>query len=122
MSVSDQHVVGGVTCLLCNATISVRLGNFHKLNSHLEVNHDVFFQQDLLMALNFLEDHERDVIIEKVLPRMKLTLNNAKNLDKKDVLKKKLDIEKRIFGVEILSWFLPLLSLPAVNDSSLLST
>ena len=98
MSVSDQHVVGGVTCLLCNATISVRLGNFQKLNSHLEVNHDVFFQQDLLMALNFLEDHERDVIIEKVLPRMKLTLNNAKNLYKKDVLKKKLDIEKRIFG------------------------
>jgi len=97
MSAGDQHV-GGITCLLCNATISVRLGNFEKLNAHLEVNHDVFFHHDLLMALNFLEDHERDVIIEKVIPRMTLTLNNAKNLDKRDVLKNKLVIEERLFG------------------------
>ena len=63
---------GGVTCLLCNATISVRIGNYGKLKLHLETNHDVFFEHDLLMAINFLEANEREIIIEKVMPRMNL--------------------------------------------------
>ena len=91
---------GCVTCLLCNATISVRIGNYGKLKLHMETNHDVFYEQDLIMALNFLEDHEREVIIEKVLPRMDLCLNKAKAIDKKDGLKLKLDIEKRLFSDE----------------------
>ena len=95
---SESESRGCVTCLLCNATISVRIGNFGKLKLHMETNHDVFYEQDLIMALNFLEDHEREVIIEKVLPRMDLCLNKAKIIDKKDGLKFKLDIEKRLFS------------------------
>ena len=79
---SESETRGCVTCLLCNATISVRIGNFGKLKLHMETNHDVFYEQDLIMALNFLEDHEREVIIEKVLPRMDLCLNKAKIIDK----------------------------------------
>ena len=98
MSSEHSESRGCVTCLLCNATISVRIGNYGKLKLHMETNHDVFYEQDLLMALNFLEDHEREVIIEKVLPRMDLCLNKAKVLDKKDGLNIKLDIEKRLFS------------------------
>ena len=99
MDTTDQGN-GGVTCLLCNARVSLRMGNFQKLNSHLEVNHDVFYEQDLLMALNFLEDHEREVIIEKVLPRMKLALDNAKNTDKGNK-SKILSIDKRLSSEEL---------------------
>ena len=98
MSSEPSESRGCVTCLLCNATISVRIGNYGKLKLHMETNHDVFYEQDLLMALNFLEDHEREVIIEKVLPRMDFCLNKAKVIDKKDGLKIKLDIEKRLFS------------------------
>ena len=49
------------------------------------------------MALMFLEDHEKEVIVEKVLPRMKLCLETAKNV-KKDSPIGKLDIEKKLFG------------------------
>ena len=58
-----------MTCLLCNATISVRIGNYGKLKLHMETNHDVFYEQDLLMALNFLEDHEREVNARPGWPR-----------------------------------------------------
>ena len=98
MSSEPSESRGCVTCLLCNATISVRIGNYGKLKLHMETNHDVFYEQDLLMALNFLEDHEREVIIEKVLPRMDFCLNKAKVIDKKGGLKIKLDIEKRLFS------------------------
>ena len=98
MSIEQSESRGCVTCLLCNATISVRIGNYGKLKLHMETNHDVFYEQDLLMALNFLEDHEREVIIEKVLPRMDIFLNKAKVIDKKEGLKNRLDIEKRLFS------------------------
>ena len=89
---------GGVTCLLCNATISVRIGNYGKLKLHLETNHDVFFEHDLLMAINFLEANEREIIIEKVLPRMNLCLQKSNNT--KEMEDGKLDIEKRLFDGE----------------------
>ena len=96
--VLSESTRGGVTCLLCNATISVKIGNYGKLKLHMETNHDVFYEQDLLVALNFLQDHEREVIIEKVLPRMDFCLNQAKNIDKNMVQKKKRKIERRLFS------------------------
>jgi len=84
-----------ITCYLCNASISVKNGTLDKLQYHLETSHEVFYGFEILMAITFLEEHEKEVIVEKVVPRMKLCLETAKNLDKNVG---KLDIEKKLFG------------------------
>ena len=89
---------GSITCQLCRASISVKNGTFDKLQHHLETSHEVFYGFEVLMALIFLEDHEKEVIVEKVLPRMKLCLETARK--KKDSEIETLDIEKRLFKEE----------------------
>ena len=87
---------GTVSCTLCNALINVRMGNFYKFQLHMENDHDVFQHQDLVMALSFLDTEEQEVIIEKVLPRMRDVLDTAakaaqnKTLSGPDTLHKRL--------------------------------
>jgi len=85
---------GSISCLLCKGAISVRAGNLDKFKAHVESNHDVFFEHDILIAINFLEDHEKEVIIEKVLPRMRLLFDNMSN--GKVSISEKLLIDKRL--------------------------
>ena len=67
---------GSVSCIMCKGAVSVRAGNLEKMKVHVESDHDVFFDHDILIAINFLESHEKEVIIEKVLPRMKMLFQN----------------------------------------------
>ena len=91
---------GCITCHLCNASISVKSGTFEKLQAHLETSHEIFYGYETLIAIAFLEDHEKEVIVEKVLPRMKLFLDTAKSLNKKYPTGARLDIEKKLCGDE----------------------
>jgi len=81
---------------MCKGAVSVRAGNLEKMKVHVESDHDVFYDHDILIAINFLESHEKEVIIEKVLPRMKMLLQNMKTQKIKAVDKNKLPIEKRL--------------------------
>ena len=56
-----------VKCVLCRGAISIRAGNLDKMRLHMENDHDVFYNQDLLISLNFLEDFEREEIILVVI-------------------------------------------------------
>jgi len=87
---------GPISCLLCKGAISVRSGNLDKFKVHVESAHDVFYDHDILIAINFLEAHEKEVIIEKVLPRMKLLFDNVRSFNGKFVIGSKLTIEKRL--------------------------
>ena len=91
---------GCVTCALCQAAVSLRAGTLEKLKLHMETDHDAFFQHDILTAINFLEDHEKEVIIEKVLPRMKLQLETAKQFNKKGLASSRLEIETRLLELQ----------------------
>jgi len=87
---------GSISCLLCKGAISVRSGNLDKFKLHVESDHDVFFDHDILIAINFLEAHEKEVIIEKVLPRMRLLFDNVRSVDGRIAIGDKLNIEKRL--------------------------
>jgi len=87
---------GSITCILCKGTISVRSGNLEKFKVHMESDHDVFYDHDILIAINFLEAHEKDVIVEKVLPRMRLLFDNVRSFNGKISVGDKLAIEKRL--------------------------
>ena len=91
---------GCITCHLCNASISVKSGTFDKFQTHLEKSHEIFYGFEALIAIAFLEDHEKEVIVEKVLPRMKLYLDTAKSHNKNSPTGRILDIEKKLFGEE----------------------
>ena len=71
-----------VKCVLCRGAISIRAGNLDKMRLHMENDHDAFYNQDLLISLNFLEDFEREEIIEKALPRMKVIFKNVEGFKK----------------------------------------
>ena len=66
-----------VICQLCKAT--VRANSLTKLQLHLETRHDVLHNQDLVMALSFLEVQEMEVIIDQVIPRMKSMLDEGQS-------------------------------------------
>jgi len=91
---------GSLTCLLCNGAVSIKAGNLEKFKFHIESNHDVFYDQDILIAINFLEAHEKEVIIEKVLPRMKLLFENTVGNERIFPGHKRLNIEKRLLDAD----------------------
>ena len=67
-----------VRCSLCQGNVSIIAGNLDKLKSHLQNQHDVFHHLDFQIATNFLEDFEKDDLITKLLPRMKVVFEGAK--------------------------------------------
>ena len=67
-----------VRCSLCQGNVSIIAGNLDKLKSHLENQHDVFHHLDFQIAINFLEDFEKEDLISKLLPRMKVVFEGAK--------------------------------------------
>ena len=93
--VSSSTPRGSVSCLLCKGSVSVRAGNLEKFRVHVESDHDVFYDHDILIAINFLEAHEKEVIIEKVLPRMRMIFNDVSYSNRKSI-DDKLAIEKRL--------------------------
>jgi len=86
-----------IRCILCHGAVSIRAGNFDKIRLHMEVDHDCFFEQDLLIALNFLEEFERQEIIERVLPRMKVIFENVKKYSGGDSENTSTYLNKRLF-------------------------
>ena len=97
---SDFVFDGSVTCVLCNGQINVKVGSFYKFQLHIENDHDVFRDQDLIMALSFLQTDEKEVIIEKVLPRMKMILDAALALSEKKSLSGPFSIHQRLSDFE----------------------
>jgi len=87
---------GSINCLLCKGALSVRSGNLDKVKLHMVSDHGVFYDQDLLIAINFLEPHEKEVIVEKVVPRMKLMFDNIRSFNGMSINGSKLAIEKRL--------------------------
>jgi len=63
---------------MCQGSVSIVPGNLDKMRLHLENQHEVFHQLDFLIAINFLEDFEKEEIISKALPRMKVIFDGAK--------------------------------------------
>jgi len=86
-----------IRCILCHGAVSIRAGNLDKIRLHMEVDHDCFFEQDLLIALNFLEEFERQEIIERVLPRMKVIFENVKKYSGGDSENASTYLNKRLF-------------------------
>merc|ERR1719342_1248689 len=80
--------------------INVKMGNFYKYQLHMENDHDVFHDQDLLMALTFLEVEEKEVIITNVLPRMKELLDAAVILTEKKALNSPFLIHQKLSEYE----------------------
>ena len=85
-----------VVCQLCNARVSVRAGNLNKLQLHVERSHDVFQDQDIVMALSFLDYNEKEVIIDQVIPRIKTLLDKSKTLDCSEVINTDLLLQEKL--------------------------
>ena len=58
-----------ITCIFCQAVVSADK-NLNKYKKHLEISHDIFYQQDLALTLAFLYDEENQTIVEKLMPRV----------------------------------------------------
>ena len=72
-----------VRCGLCQGNVSIVSGNLDKMKSHLQNQHDVFHQRDFLIATMFLQDFEKEEIVSRVLPRMKVIFEGAKDSNKR---------------------------------------
>ena len=72
-----------VRCGLCQGNVSIVSGNLDKMKSHLQNQHDVFHQRDFLIATLFLQDFEKEEIVSRVLPRMKVIFEGAKDSNKR---------------------------------------
>ena len=59
-----------VTCILCHATVSVRKGNKERFLSHVNHDHEVHYDTELLYALSFMTEQEKQTVINIMHKRM----------------------------------------------------
>ena len=53
-------------CVFCREIASLRMGDFPQFQQHMEGVHKVYYEYDILLAVNFIERSEKDTIIERV--------------------------------------------------------
>ena len=58
-----------ITCIFCQAVVSADK-NLNKYKKHLEIAHDIFYHQDMVLTLAFLSDEENQTIVEKLMVRV----------------------------------------------------
>jgi len=81
---------GSVQCLLCRGAINLKAGDLGRFKSHLESVHDTLYDIDLVISLTFLEEGEKDRIVENMYPRIRSFFKSIKHSEEK------LGIEKRL--------------------------
>ena len=59
-----------VSCVLCHATVSVRKGNRERFLSHINHDHEVHYDKDLLYALSFMTEQEKQTVVLMMEKRM----------------------------------------------------
>ena len=62
--------VSAVTCVLCHATVSVRRGSKERFLSHVNQEHEVHHDRDLIYALSFMTEQEKQTLINVMEKRM----------------------------------------------------
>ena len=66
-----------VTCILCRGSVSVRRGDKTRFFSHISHDHEVHHDLELLFALSFMTDSEK----EKVINLMKTRIERVTNVE-----------------------------------------
>ena len=72
-----------VTCLLCHATVSVRGGNKERFLSHLSHDHEAHYDRELLYALSFMTEQEKQTVMNIMDKRMSGTEEVGETEDSK---------------------------------------
>jgi len=60
-----------VTCLLCGGYISYKHGDSSRFSSHLEEEHEVKFDTDVLLACSVLNSREKQLLVQATQQRLK---------------------------------------------------
>ena len=79
MALSRSHL----RCALCQGKVPILGGNTERFKFHLATQHDIFHEMDILIAINFLDDFEKEEIISRALPRMKVVFEGGRVSEKR---------------------------------------
>ena len=60
---------GTILCLLCRGVISFKGGDKTRFESHVLHEHEAYFGLDVLLAISFIKEEERQAIVNVVTPR-----------------------------------------------------
>ena len=58
-----------IFCRFCNAVISFKSGTKEKFEKHMEMVHEIHLDTDLLLAIHFIEDEEKDILVQAAQAR-----------------------------------------------------
>ena len=79
MALSRSHL----RCALCQGNVPIMGGNMERFKFHLATQHDIFHEMDILIAINFLNDFEKEEIMSRALPRMKVVFEEGRVSEKR---------------------------------------
>lgn len=85
-----------VHCVLCHATVSVRKGDKERFFSHISHDHEVHYDKELLYALSFMTEQEKQTVINIMDKRMSGTEEAGESTDRADDSKV---VEREAVGV-----------------------
>ena len=57
-------------CVFCRDITSLKVGDFDQFQEHMENVHNVYYEFDILLSINFIDKDEKDIIIERVKQRL----------------------------------------------------
>ena len=66
----QQHENKTFFCVFCKDIVSLAVGKLTQFKSHMESVHKIFYEFDILLALNFIDRKEKEKIIEGVKHKM----------------------------------------------------
>ena len=66
-------------CVFCQDIASLRVGDSAQFQEHMETVHRIFYEFDILMSINFIDQGEKNNIIERVRSRLCVGANMEKD-------------------------------------------
>ena len=66
---------GTIFCLFCRGVVSVKEENFEKFNKHMQDVHEIYYEQEFVLAGSFLRHEEKENIITAARVRIKKSSN-----------------------------------------------
>ena len=69
---SDAVPKAKVSCLLCRGFVGYKNGDRTRFKEHMEQEHEVQYESDLVLAVSVLCREDRETIVKAVLPRLEM--------------------------------------------------
>ena len=69
-STNQQKKISTFFCVFCENSVSLSMESFESFTNHMQVQHSIFFEYEILLSINFINQEDKNNIIKQVSANM----------------------------------------------------